>query len=308
MATKCISLVRGRVARFTLLDACGRPVYGEASQVTTAGFVSVTYTANTDEGEEINVPNAAGETCVREPAVPKFLGYTVEVAFCQVDPDLFALATGQRTVTDANGDVVGFTMDTSVSAADHFFALEVWAGAPTTGACDVGAQGNYGYVLLPFLQAGIVGDFTIENDAVTFTLTAAATKDGNGWGVGPYNVVMSAANAPQPLWEPLSPTEHMLTVITGVAPPEAECGARPLLEADAAAITGVTATPTELSVSFTPTPVGTDPWWVDFGDGTWDFNGAGTEIVHEYEAAGTYTYVAYRGTSSYTGTVTVTAP
>lgn len=308
MATKCISLVRGRVARFTVVDACGRPVYGAESQVTTAGFVSVAYTANTDEGEEINVPNAAGETCVREPAVPKFLGYTVEVAFCQVDPDLFALATGQRTVLDANGDVVGFTMDTSVSAADHFFALEVWAGAPSAGACDSGAQGSFGYVLLPFLQAGIVGDFTIENDAVTFTLSAAATKDGNSWGVGPYNVVLNAGGQPSPLWDPLSPTEHMLTVITGVAPPEAECGARPLLEADGAALTGVTPTPTGLDVSFAPTPSGTDPWWIDFGDGTWDYEAGGTAITHQYETAGTYTYVAYRGTSSYTGTVTVTAP
>lgn len=308
MATKCISLVRGRRARFTLLDACGRPVYGSESQVSTSGFVSVAYTANTDEGEEINVPNAAGETCVREPAVPKFLGYTVEITFCQVDPDLFAMATGQRTVTDAFGDVVGFTMNTSVSAADHFFALEVWAGAPSTGACDANAQGSYGYVLLPFLQAGIVGDFTIENDAVTFTISAAATKDGNGWGVGPYNVVLNAGGLPSPLWEPLESDDHMYTIITGVAPPEAECGARPLLEADGAALTGVTPTPTGLDVSFAPTPAGSDPWWIDFGDGTWDYEATGTAIVHEYEAAGTYTYVAYRGTSSFEGTVTVTAP
>lgn len=306
MATKCTSLVRGRAARFTRLDACGRPIYGDASVVTTKGIVSVAYTANTDDGEEINVPNFAGETCVREPAVPKFLGYTAEITFCQVDPDLFALATGQRVVTDAFGDVVGFTMDSAVSAADNAFALEVWAGAPGGGACATeGATGSYGYVLLPFVQAGIIGDFTIENSEVTFTISGAATKDGNTWGVGPYDVVLGLGSTATTLPEPLKATDHLLMIQTGVAPPQAECGARPLLDADGAALTSVTATPTALSVLFAPTPVGTDPWWVDFGDGVWDYDGAGTSITHVYAAAGTYNFTAFRGTSTFTGSVTV---
>ena len=179
MVTRCASYVRGRVMRVTRLDGCGRPIYGDCSTVTTDGFVSVGYTANTDEGEEINVQNAAGERCIYEPAIPSFLGYTVEVTFCNVDPDLFAMMTGQRVITDAFGDVVGFAMDTSVSTRDSAFALEVWAGAPNAGACETeGAQGSFGYILLPFLQGGIIGDFTIENAEVTFTVSGAATRDG----------------------------------------------------------------------------------------------------------------------------------
>lgn len=306
MATKCISLVRGRVARFTRLDACGRPIYGPESQVVTEGFVSVAYTANVDEGEEINVTNAAGKRCVYEAAKPSFLGYTVEISFCNVDPDLFAMATGQRTLTDANGDVVGFTMDTAVDASESAFALEVWAGAPTEGGCAEGAQGSYGYVLLPFVQGGIVGDFTIENDAVTFTISQASTKDGNSWGVGPYNVTLGVGGVEQPLFDPVTSTEALAMLITGMAPPEPECGARPLLEADGEALTSVTATPTLLSVEFAPDPTGADPFWIDFGDGTWEYSEDGSALTHVYDAAGTYTFVAYRGTSSFEGTVTVT--
>jgi hypothetical protein len=306
MATKCISLVRGRRARFTRLDACGRPVYGPESQVVTEGFVSVSYTANVDEGEEISLPNAAGKRCVYEPAVPSFLGYTVEVAFCNVDPDLFAMATGQRTLTDANGDVVGFTMDTSVDTSQSAFALEVWAGAPTSGGCAEGSEGSYGYVLLPFVQGGIVGDFTIENDAVTFTISQAATRDGNGWGVGPYDVVLGVGGTPQPLFEPVVSTEALVMLITGMAPPDPECGARPLLEPEGAALTGVTTTPTGLSVEFEPEPVGVDPFWIDFGDGEWDYSEDGSALTHVYEEAGTYTFVAYRGTSTFEDSVTVT--
>ena len=49
MATKCLSLVKGRRIRLTELDGCGRPVYGEGSQAVSKGFISVALTANTSE-------------------------------------------------------------------------------------------------------------------------------------------------------------------------------------------------------------------------------------------------------------------
>lgn len=305
MVTRCASYVRGRMLRATRLDACGRVVYGEDSVVTSKGFVSVAYTANIDDGEEINLPNAAGERCVFEPAVPAFLGYTVEITFCQVDPDLYAMLTGQRVITDAFGVVVGFTMDTAISSLDTAFGLEVWAGSPTTSGCAEGATGNFGYVLLPFLQGGVLGDFTIENDAVTFTISNAATKDGNAWGAGPYDVTLGADSLPGPLTDPVTPTEHLYFIQTGVAPPEAECGARPLLDPAGADLTDVDIVENGLSVQFTPDPVGTDPWWIDFGDDTWDYEAAGTAITHLYEAAGSYDWTAYRGDSVVTGTVVI---
>lgn len=307
MVTKCASYVRGRVLRATRLDACGRVVYGPDSVVTSAGFVSVAYTANIDDGEEINVPNANGDRCVYVPAKPSFLGYTVEITFCNVDPDLFAMLTGQRVVTDAFGDVVGFTMDTAVSSDDSAFALEVWAGSPTTTGCVEGATGSFGYVLLPFLQGGVVGDFTIENAEVTFTVSNASTKDGNAWGVGPYDVVLGVGNLPAPLADPLTTTDHLLFIQTGLEPPEALCGARPLLDPDAAPLTDVTATVTGLSVDFDPVPAGADPWWIDFGDGFWDYEALGTTITHVYETEGIYTFTAYRDDSVVTDTVEVFA-
>lgn len=308
MVTRCASYLRGRRLRATLLDSCGAPVFGEESVVTSSGFVSVAYTANVDEGEEVDQRNANNERCVYAPAIPAFLGYTAEITFCNVDPDLFSMLTGQETIVDANGDVIGFSMDTAISAADVNFALEVWAGTPPSDACSPAATGgSYGYILLPFVQGGIVGDFTIENDVVTFTITNATTKDGNTWGVGPYDVVAGLAGAPSPLPEALTSTKHLVLLNTSIAPPDAECGFRPLLDPEDAAITDVTTTPTLLSVVFAPVPAGSDPWWIDFGDGEWDYEAAGTNITHVYAAAGTYTYTAYRGSSSITDTVTVVA-
>ncbi len=309
MATKCASFVRGRSLRVTRLDQCGNAVVGDDSVVTSKGWISVGFTANTDEGEEISVQNAAGETCIRVPGEPSFLGYTVEVQFCQVDPDLFAIMTGQRTVVDDNGDVIGFAMDTAVSSGDVRFALEVWAGSTGANVCDdPNAQGNFGYFLLPFVQGGVVGDFTIENAEVTFTITGATTLDGNRWGLGLQTAVLDGAGNPSVLAEALSPTEAMLGIITSLAPPAPQCGARPYLSPTAPEPTGATATATDLSVDFSPTPSGSDPFWVDFGDGTWDYSADGSTLTHAYANPGTYTYTVYAGPGSYTSTVTVTAP
>lgn len=307
MATKCMSYVRGRSIRVTRLDACGRPVEGDSSVVVSKGWTSVGFTANTNEGEEISVSNAAGETCIRVPGTPSFLGYNVEVTFCQVDPDLFSLMTGQAQVVDAAGDVIGFAMDTAVSTGDVRFALEVWAGtAGGASSCDdPNAQGSYGYFLLPLVQGGVVGDFTIENAEVTFTVTGATTLDGNQWGLGLHPAVLDAGGDPALLAEPLTSTQHMLGITTTLAPPVPQCGARPYLDPTDAAPAATTATPTGLDVDFDVSPSGAEAFWVDFGDGYWDYSADGSALTHSYDTAGTYTYTLYAGPGSITDTVTV---
>jgi hypothetical protein len=286
--------------RVTRLDGCGRPVYGDGSVGVSDGFVSVAFTANTDEGTEINVQNAAGKTCVREVPCPTFLGYGVEVQFCNADPALFAILTGQEPVLDEDGVAVGFRVNSDISGCDSGFALEVWTGVPGV-ACDTSTSSDAepgGYLLLPYLQGGIFGDFTIENDAISFTVTGAQTKTGSGWGTGPYDVTR-AGGQPAPLADPIDKGDHLHVQYVDVAPPPAFCGTQPLLDPTDPALTGVSTAVDELEVTFTPAPTGGDPWYVDFGDGTWDYNAAGTAIVHEYEAPGTYKAVGHRGGSSF---------
>lgn len=298
--SRCFSPVRGRAMRVTRLDGCGRPVYGDESVGVSEGFVTVSFTANTDEGEEISVTNAAGKTCVREVPVPKLLGYGIEIEFCQVDPALFAILTGQEEEYDDEGYAVGFRVDSDISSADSGFAIELWTGVPGVACTDDSATDAVpgGYLLLPYLQGGILGDFTVENGAISFTVTGAATKTGSGWGVGPYNVIRTAGAA-APLDKPITSSQHMVVRYTDIAPPPTYCGTAPLLDPSGDALTGVTPTVTGLSVSFAATPAGTDPWYVDFGDGTWDYSPTGTALNHTYAAAGTYKAVGHRGSSTF---------
>lgn len=312
MASKGYTAVKGRRVRVTRVDACGRPVFGEDSQAVSKGFISAAWTANTIESDEINQTNASGERCIYEPAEPELTGYTLEIQFCEVDPELFALVTGQSVYYDGNGDAIGFSINTKISLTDRAFALEIWAGAPAGDACaDPNAQGSYGYFLAPYLKGGILGDYTIENGAVTFTISGATTRDGNQWGVGPYNVMLNEG-VPGPLIQPLDPNDHKLLIWVNVAPPELFYGTRPVLDPASTVLTAVVATeggtPTETTFAFTDATADT-PVWIDFGDGTWDYVADGTDgSSHTYAANGTYTVKASTNGTWITTTVVIPWP
>jgi hypothetical protein len=212
------------VLRATALDGCGRPKNAACSSIVTEGFISVAFTANTDTGTEISVTNAAGKVCIRDTPCPTFTGYTVEITFCEVNPDLYAMLSGQGSVFDSTGTGVGFRVNSDISACDSGVALELWSSVPsvTCDPDDASAAGSYGYILVPFLQGGVLGDFTLENDAVSFTITGAATKTGSGWGVGPYDVVSDGSTA-SPLLNPITNGDHLHVQYTTVAPPTASC-------------------------------------------------------------------------------------
>jgi hypothetical protein len=215
--------------RVTRLDSCGRPIYGDCSQIVSEGFVSIAATANIDDGEEITVTNANGKKCVNQPACPSLTNIGLEITFCDVDPVLYATLTGNEVVYDNNGDAVGFRVSTAVSPCDVAFALEVWSNVPGV-ACsdDPNAEGTFGYLLYSYVQGGILGDYTIENAAVSFVITGAQTKDGTPWGEGPYDVVLGSGATPAPLLVPLGQKDHFHVQLTEVAPPEAACGCIPL--------------------------------------------------------------------------------
>lgn len=227
-SSKCFPLIRGKMARITRLDACGARVLGATSQVVTKGFVTVQLSAQTEEGEAIKVTNMNGDLCINDTPAPDFTGYNVEVNFCGVNPDLINMMSGMPIVYDSQAvpQGVGFRMNTGVDLGGQGFALELWSAVP--GVACVGGASSYGYMLIPFLQGGILGDFTIENGPVSFTMTGAKTKDGNSWGVGINNVTTNNTGVATPLKTALDPLDHLHLELVTVAPPADVCGAIPL--------------------------------------------------------------------------------
>lgn len=237
-------LVGGETARLTRLDSCGRPAYGDRAFVTSDGIVSVAVTANYDDGSEVVITNFRGKRCVNRKAEAELISLSVEVVLCQVDPEMYTVATGFPQIIDpVTGNTTGFRVNRSVRPSDVKWALEVWSDARGAIACD-DDQGDlpFGYLLWPFLSGGRVGDFTIEaNNAVTFTITGAETNDGSGWGDGPFAVIADALGAPSVLSEPVDPYDHMIIDKTTVAPPLPTDGLVPLDDPDGPDATGAVA-------------------------------------------------------------------
>lgn len=306
MATKQkqVALYKGKRLRLTELDYSGRPVFGADSVVVTNGMISVAFKGNVDAGNALSSTNANGDICWTETASPKFVNYSVEATFCDVDFALFEKLTGQPVVLNDDGTIVGITEESNIDLANVNFALELWTGANSTTPARTGAQGEWGYILSPFLRGGTITDVTVANDAITFGVTGIESKDGSAWAKGPYNVELVSGVA-APLKQALTTKSHRRTMSVEIAPPAAFTGAVPLLDPSKPALTALTATATGKSVVIAPTPSGTDPVWYDFGDGSWDYAETGS-YTHVYATAGTFTITGKRGSSTVTKSVTTT--
>lgn len=229
MPTQCFPFAQGRRLRVTKLDNCGNPEYAdECGQVVSKGFVQISVSSNTITGTSIQPQNAAGELCYRLQAPDVFTGHNLSIEFCEVDPSLMGMVTLSAPVTDWNNDIVGF--QTLAGSHPAGYALEVWMGVPGVECPPEGVNpvDSLGYVLFPFIIPGALGDFTIANDAVNFTV-AGYTRANPNWGVGPYDVVAAdAANLPGRLIDPVTSDVHAHLQWTSIPAPTEFCGCEPI--------------------------------------------------------------------------------
>lgn len=234
--------VLGKRIRVTKLDDCGRPADKDKDDqvVVTGGFVSVSLSSETEDGEEIIQKTANGDLCVNERLSDSFKRFTVELSLCGVNPELLSLLTNADVY---EGYDTGESGDDSTSSGivikegkvDTNFALELWTGL--SGAqCKSGVEEASGYLLLPFVNSGVLGDLEVTgDDAIDFSISNAFTKSGNGWGEGPYRVLgdmsddeLTAKSLPSELDE----DDHLLLIDTGIAPPPSKSGTQSIDDAD----------------------------------------------------------------------------
>jgi len=214
MATKTFKPIFGKRIRVSQVNPSGAPIAGPAGKnVSTDGFVTLTISAEIEEGTEILQKNASGNLCVNEKNSDslKFLG--LEMEFCGVNPSLLAIMTNAEEYVNAAGDVIGFTVPEG--DLEKYFALELFTGL-SGYVNDEGDSYSSGYFLLPFVAAGVLSEITVDGEnAVTFTMSGARTKGGNAWGFGPYEITGTGAGLPTAL----DPFDHLLIMLTGAPVP-----------------------------------------------------------------------------------------
>jgi PKD domain-containing protein len=297
VATKCFKPVLGRRMRLTRVDGCGRPVFGKHSVAVTDGFVSANLTAEIEEGEEITQKNASGALCasLKTPSQTKWI--TAELTFCMVDPGLVSLINPSFAMElDAKGNIVGWREKNKPSARGGGFALEIWTDTVGADVCgEATAAGAWGYILLPFLGQGTMGDLEIGASAINFVFTGNAIA-GSQWGHGPHKVVADTSGAPSPLLAPIANDEIRLIMATTIAPPPVPadgCNADMELKAPSGlALTAEQDSTDNLTYTLHATGAGTGNALFDFGDGHTESvviaSGKADSAKHKYAKPGVY--------------------
>lgn len=308
MASTCYSVLRVPAVRVTQLDACGQVVTGACSWVASNGIVSIEQELELQDREDYTTPNGDGDLCITDTSPPRLKWINVTLTFCEVDPEMYNIMSAEPLVlNDAETPrAVGFrTREGSVEASN--FAFEAWTRVGGSSNCSGGTV-SYGYMLLPWVVEGVIGDLTLENAAATFTVTGR-TSHNSLWGVGPYSVLTHEFGAnegfPSPLLTAITATDHRHLQVVTLPPPTGSCGCAAIPGALTIVDPGV-GTTGSMTI-----PAGVLPAVVDWGDGgAREVLPVGTVSpkVHTYAAPGTYLVKLYPQSSStviYQGSVTV---
>jgi hypothetical protein len=221
--TKSFAPIRGKAFRLTRLDECGVPVIGPSTTRVSKGFVSINTKFSFSKPNDVSVTTADNMLAFNEPGNPQLQNIAVDISFTQVDPDVLGVITGWQTVVDGLANGVGYRANSGIQLTAPW-ALEVWTDVAGV-FCGTGDK-PYGYTLFPFLRGGTLTDFNIDSGAATIGISSN-TREGAGWGTGPYNVVDVSSTpgtvTPGKLLSPIGVRDHMHMQVTTIAPP-AETG------------------------------------------------------------------------------------
>lgn len=229
MVSVCHSVVRAPAVRVTRLDECGTPVDSACSYATTSCFATLTLTKVFQDRQDALGITANGDICVDVPKAPILRWYEVVLTLQSVDPEFLNIVSGEPLVLNdaVVPEAIGWDTVVGSNLAANF-ALEFWTGTDSS-SCDDGEL-DYGYGLLPWVYQGTIGDITVQNGLVTFTVTGI-TQVARNWGVGPYNVIINESGANDGFPGPLLTTTdgiHKRFIWTELPPPDGFCGCQDL--------------------------------------------------------------------------------
>lgn len=278
------------IVRVTKLSSCGTP-QTTCSSLTDECVVSIEESGEYRERQEFFPENGAGRFCMERTNPPLRKWVNLVITFNDTNPQMINFFTGD-TIELNNALVpekIGYSV-TQDGIFDAHVALEGWlnlgAKCGDDDICSEDDLPGHGYLVYFHVKEGTIGDRTYGNDTITFTVNAIATRQ-NNWGVGPYNVVKSAAvatlGAPLPLFSSAS-GKYYEQIFTEMQPPTAQCDCIDLVPVLAFADTGILTG----TVTF-PTLAGSLPADINWGDATpVQTVTSGTTASHVYGIAGNY--------------------
>lgn len=215
------TLIRGRTARFTLLDQCGAFIATPTkTSYVTDGFITVKTTKNMDHGTDINLRGANDVVQVFQPGQASLLNMSIDIELIKVSPSVLTMlgGPGDPSVVDWQTTIVGWEEKAGVLLTQNF-GMEIWTA--TAGAACVAGGSIYGYMLYPLIGQGWIEFADITPSNISVTVHGLSFGNPN-WLRGPSTylpVAADAINTPAKLLVNVDPNAHRHFELTPIPPP-----------------------------------------------------------------------------------------
>lgn len=174
--------VSGLALRAAKLDVDGSPLVGSETAYVTSRFMTLGFTPEYTEGDEVEEKAADGSVCVyyKLPDVLKRVTFTLQI--CAPSPELSEILAG-GTLLEDGGSVVGYAgPEVGIDATPNGISLEVWSRAVEDGR--LASPNPYWWWIFPSCQIRFSGERLLENGMLANTFEGEGVSNPN-WGDGP---------------------------------------------------------------------------------------------------------------------------
>ena len=166
--------IAGVAIRVTSLQANGSLATGASASYTTRAFISLSYSTEFEEGDELTQKNAGGEVCGTYKAPDTLKRVTLAIALCNPDAHFMSKVAG-ATLLSKGGRVVGWAPPKiGENPTPNGVAIEVWSKSIEGGKPS--AVDPYYHFIFPFCIVRESGERVIQNDIMA--------TEFEGWSVG----------------------------------------------------------------------------------------------------------------------------
>lgn len=167
--------------RLTRLNPDGSPLVGAKSQIVSNALTKANFTPQTEDGDEIELKNGAGELCVYYLAPATLKSMDFELDLCSPDPESAEMLSGGDVLVDGSDSVGYAAPEVGTIPVPNGMSVELWSRAIINSAPAL---------VNPYLHWVFPRLFLVQ-DQLSFEADAAQPvfkgngQQNDGWGTGP---------------------------------------------------------------------------------------------------------------------------
>jgi hypothetical protein len=177
--------------RATRLDTDGSPLVGDDNLYVSSALVTVGWTPQNSDDEEIEQKNGAGDICVYYKKKGALKGLEVKLQVCTMDPELIELLSGGEVIT-ASGSTIGYAMpEVGVDPQPNGISLEFWSRRVIGGA--PANDRPYYWHLMP--RGRFSRDEQTHGNEAALPSFTGSFEQNDGWLQGPADVWPAATES-----------------------------------------------------------------------------------------------------------------